>query len=181
MENYDYLRNIRIPDGIFFSSKGMVRKSDRLLSGDEDDDYHSGGSSMHDGVSYGPSSPVMQHFATPEHLEHRHRSNSQHSSYPYDPRYPMPSNVHPHALHNAAASQRPSGHRTFSHDSGTLPRLSTIAPLPPSAQYPSPTSPIPHGHTPSSRFSSSQLPSPQSYLPLSPEDRRALNTFKVVL
>lgn len=157
-----------------------------MLSGDEEDDYQSGGSSMHDGMSYGPSSPVS-HYASPiEPHDYRHRSGSQHGAYPFDPRFASSSSSgsqqYPH--HPSPSSQRPSAHRAPSHDSGSLPRLSAIAPLPPPGQYSlhssSPTSPGSVSPT-TSRFATPRLSSPQTYQPLTPEDRRALNTFKVVL
>lgn len=186
MENYDYLRNIRIPENIFFSSKGLVKKSDRMLSGDEDDDYHSGGSSMHDGMSYGPASPVSQYASPVEPHDYRNRPSSQQGVYPFDPRYASagPSSSQHYPRPQSSAGHRPSSHRTLSHDSGSLPRLSAIAPLnSPPGQYslhsPSPTSASPTSPT-SSRYAP-RLASPQTYQPLTSEDRRALNTFKVVL
>ncbi|KLO12170.1 hypothetical protein SCHPADRAFT_941438 [Schizopora paradoxa] len=174
IENYDYLRNIRIPEGIFFSSKGSGKRGDRSNPyGDDDDDYQS----SYDGGSYGPPSPV-QHLAGPSDLEHRRRSNSQHGGYPSDMRFQSPG----HGILRPG-STRPLVPRTISHDSAALPRLASIAPLPStnhhhSIQYsPSPIEP----NSGSSRFPPSHLPSSSNYLPLSPEDRRALNTFKVVL
>lgn len=163
-----------------------MKKSDRMLSGDEEDDYQSGGSSMHDGMSYGPSSPVS-HYASPvEPHDYRHRSGSQHVAYPFDSRYPSSSSSssQPYPQQTSSAGHRPSAHRALTHDSGSLPRLSAIAPLPPSGQYSlhstSPASPGPGSPT-ASRFAPPRISTPQSYHPLTPEDRRALNTFKVVL
>lgn len=54
VENYDYLRRIRVPPGVFLSSKGSTRRSD----GDGDDDEGSvGSSSLYDGSDLGRISP----------------------------------------------------------------------------------------------------------------------------
>ena len=54
VEHYDYLRRIRVPHGVFLSSKGSIRRSD----GDGDDDEGSvGSSSLYDGSDVGRISP----------------------------------------------------------------------------------------------------------------------------
>jgi len=172
VENYDYLRTLRIPDGVFFSSKGIIRKNERYASNseDEDDEFNSGST---DGGSYGPSSPVQAYSTSAEHSQ-RQRYGGQHT----DAHYASGGHNVPHS---SSFVPRPAPSRALSHDSAALPRLSTIAPLPSPHHLPySPSSQNQSGsghlriHPPSSS-------STQNYLPLSPEDRRALNTFKVVL
>lgn len=83
------------------------------------------------------------------------------------------------------APHRTSMARLVSHDSGALPRLSAIAPLPPPSHFAPYSSSVSPTHGPgeiiTGNFLLSQPPSPQNYRPLSPEDRRALSTFKIVL
>ncbi|KAI5121132.1 hypothetical protein M0805_002804 [Coniferiporia weirii] len=148
IESYDYLRKIRIPDGIFFSTKGLIKKTDHAPpDGDEDDDY-SGGSSMYDGVSFGPSSPSTRSPTTPYSV-------------------PSPATVHIYQATSSPTSLRSSQARAAGRDTNALPRLSSIAPLPPPGHF-------------ALHLSSPGSPT-QAYRPLSSEDRRALNTFKVVL
>lgn len=181
VENYDYLRNLRIPDGVFFSSKSLLRKSDRTFSGDEDDEYQSGGSSMHDGLSYGPSSPVMQKIGESDIHSQRPRSHTAFAaSNTVDDYYSRKGSFETNSRHqfHHSTGPRPGANRSVTYDSGSLPRLSTIAPTPqyvlvsPASPTLSPGNGIFHGP---------HLPGPQGYMPLSSEDRRALNTFKVIL
>lgn len=188
VEHFDYLRNIRIPEGVFFSAKGLVKKNDYGQNDGDDEDDYSGGSSMLDGVSYGPSSPVQQFTGLPaSHNSHR-PSSSSHGLYSVSGQHNLPSSspgAAYHAHHASDAARRPSLSRGQSNGSNALPRLSSVAPLPPTGHFAlhSPHSPQPlsPNNTSSGHYFSSQPPSPQNYRPLSSEDRRALNTFKVVL
>ena len=55
MENYDYLRRIRVPHGVFVSAKGSSRRSDG--DGDGDDEGSVGSSSLYEGSDVGRISP----------------------------------------------------------------------------------------------------------------------------
>lgn len=189
IEHYDYLRSIRVPEGVFFSAKGLVKKNERGQTEGEDDEDYSGGSSMYDGVSYGPSSPV-QHFAALPASHNNHRpSSSQHGMYSPAGQHPAPSSASVPAYQSrqtSVSAPRPSLSRVSSYGPSSLPRLSSVAPLPLPGHFTlqSPVSPL-QPSTPSSvssgHYFSSQPPSPQTYRPLSSEDRRALSTFRVVL
>ncbi|KAH8108271.1 Gti1/Pac2 family-domain-containing protein [Phellopilus nigrolimitatus] len=189
IESYDYLRNILVPDRIFFSARGVIKKNETTSAVEDEDEDYSGGSSMLDGVSFGPSSPVQQHTAMPDQYETRPRSDSQHATYPSSTSYRAPVS----SAGNADQVQRSSltvlrpASRSFSHDLGALPKLSTITSLPPPGHFAkhasSSNSPLqisPGGYMPAHR-ASAYLSSSQNYQPLSSEDRRALSTFKIIL
>ncbi|THH04901.1 hypothetical protein EW145_g5185 [Phellinidium pouzarii] len=187
IESYDYLRSIRIPDGIFFSTKGLVKKTDQVPADGDDDDDYSGGSSMYDGIAYGPSSPV-QSYSVPRSLENRQRSNSQHGTYSPITLYsvPSPTSSHVYNAHQpSSVAIRSPQLRMSSRDLNALPKLSSVAPLPPPGHFAlhlssSPTRINPGGYA-SAHYSPVHSSSPHTYQPLSSEDRRALNTFKVIL
>ncbi|RXW16862.1 hypothetical protein EST38_g8989 [Candolleomyces aberdarensis] len=132
IENYDYLRNIRVPPGVYLSNKVLCTRTDRFSY-------------------YSDDCEINQDDTSPPGL----------SSYP-----PSPS---------AKASPALSLPRLFMPVSNqnriTLPPISTLdskgralapSPPPPMSPYTLPSTPL-------------------NYTPLSPEDRRALDSFRVCL
>ncbi|OCB85023.1 hypothetical protein A7U60_g7980 [Sanghuangporus baumii] len=174
IENFEYLRRIRVPDGVFFSAKGLVKRSDDPHADVDGEDDTSAGSSMYNGDDVGGSSPVQQHF-----LRDRMPGNGLKLSHAYETRHSNDQSLQ--GVHHQSLP------RANSRDLSTLPRLSTIAPLPQQGYYTlhspsSPNSMYGDGSDSSVRHLSPVHVSPsRSYRPLSPEDRRALSTFKVVL
>ncbi|KAI1784207.1 Gti1/Pac2 family-domain-containing protein [Ganoderma leucocontextum] len=151
VENYEYLRNIRVPEGIFTSAKGNIARFGRVL---EDADGHE---SSHAGTDYpewppSPWSPASRGVPTAD----RPMSSSSSSSSSGAQRTPS---------HYSVGQHRPGTTST----SGTLPRLSTVVPVglltpPASPMYPTSPSGV-----------------PSNYKPLTAEDRRALNSFRLGL
>lgn len=149
MDNYEYLRSIRIPDGIFFSKANPARQTRVLNIGEErDTDVEQ------DNVSPGwrapswpPQSEASGHSSSPSSL-----SSTPSSTAPYPPRSPPVTLQHVPQSTDARYS---------------LPRLSTVAP--------------PHHITPQSYPTRPVGSSGSAYSPLTPEDRKALNSFRVVL
>ena len=153
VENYEYLRNIRVPEGIFTSAKGNIARFGRVL---EDSESHE---PPHAGRDYQewaptpwalPSSSVIRGAPTVD----RPMSSSSSSS------------------SSAAAltsSQYSVGHHRPSSAASTLPRLSTVVPVGPLTP---PTSPV---------YPTSPGGLPSNYKPLTSEDRRVLNSFRLAL
>lgn len=165
IENFDYLRRIRVPEGVFFSARGQSKK----LEGEDDDGtspepyLDSPTFRQHGRLPGEPTSAIQNSYTVPgQYLTH------------YTPQSPTESMI----------SHRTSS-RLTSHDPSALPRLSTIAPLPPPNHFPpfSSSASLARGTNgiTTGNFPLTQPPSPQNYRPLSPEDRRALSTFKIVL
>ncbi|EJD05514.1 uncharacterized protein FOMMEDRAFT_145033 [Fomitiporia mediterranea MF3/22] len=176
IENFEYLRRIRIPDGIFFSAKGLVKRSEANHADVDGDDDYSAGSSLYGGDDFAVSSPMQQSALKDFYPVNSPTSGPQYDRRTMDERHPWP-----------PSSSTVRSTRANSHDSATLPRLSTIAPLAPSDHFSlhssspgtlSRANPMDTAvrHLPSAHGSASR-----SYRPLSPEDRRALSTFKVVI
>lgn len=142
IDNYDYLRNIRVPDGIFVSNKGPYRRNDasQYDTDDEGSVYSAATSSNRPSGTSRPFSPAPS-------------STSQHHS------------LSPPASTHHFSSRTP------------LPRLSTVVPMN------GPSSP----HSPQHHdYNRGQQPrvgvqNGNAYAPLSAEDRRVLNAFRVVL
>ncbi|KAI0270449.1 Gti1/Pac2 family-domain-containing protein [Gloeopeniophorella convolvens] len=129
IDNIEHLRNIRVPHGIYVSSKGSYKRADTFPC--EPDDDESIYSSRRSSISGRPTSSSS--------------SATLAASQPYT-----------QSNQGAARPQSPLP--------GSLPRLSSVvghAPLPPTGP------PGPPGARP--------------YAPLSAEDRRVLNAFRVVL
>ncbi|THH14314.1 hypothetical protein EW146_g6001 [Bondarzewia mesenterica] len=146
VQNYDYLRNLRVPDGIFVSNKGPYRRVEQSPC-DLDED----GSSLYSASSSRPALPTRMRsssFSAPPALSH-----------------PLPH--HP--------ISPPSPHINSPH--ATLPRLSTVVSM---QNGPGPRSSQPHG-SPAQPGSRSAHGHGQAYAPLSAEDRRVLNAFRVAL
>lgn len=141
IENYDYLRNIHVPIGVFASSKAGARM-DRFsyypeipYGADNDASYYEGHSNAR----------------SPRFSENRPLSSSSSSS---------------------SATTSTQNHRQSVSPPPRLPPLSNL-------DYPDRRPPMPHRRT-APPIQSSRPPS-TAYTPLSAEDRRVLNSFRVVL
>ncbi|KAG1818359.1 hypothetical protein DFJ58DRAFT_720220 [Suillus subalutaceus] len=141
IESYDYLRNLRVPGGIFVSSKANGSRTDRFsYTTDGIEPYNSASHghghpsqySMLQGVPRGPMSPA-----------------SSSSSIPFIP--------YPASFKTSTVIGRRNGTWTCRDDT-------------PESRQPHSSPSVQLGH-----------PSPTTYSPLSAEDRRVLNSFKVVL
>ncbi|KAG1847205.1 Gti1/Pac2 family-domain-containing protein [Suillus subalutaceus] len=153
IESYDYLRNLRVPGGIFVSSKANGSRTDRFsYTTDGIEPYNSASHghghpsqySMLQGVPRGPMSPASSSSSIP-------LSPTQHHSRP---------------LPSSGAAMGPGRAET------SLPSISILTGLQdtPESRQPHSSPSVQLGH-----------PSPTTYSPLSAEDRRVLNSFKVVL
>ncbi|TCD62463.1 hypothetical protein EIP91_006833 [Steccherinum ochraceum] len=153
VDNYEYLRGVRIPDGVYSSAKGNLSKATRILTGMDGHSSECERSpvlSQPDWVSPSWSSPSGPH---PQHdFDRPMSSSSSSSSSPTTAAQP-----HSSVLHSPCGA--PSRRDT------ALPRLSTIAPM-----HQLPPSPHNGGLSPVSPYS-----------PLTAEDRKALSSFRVVL
>ncbi|OJA11068.1 hypothetical protein AZE42_06927 [Rhizopogon vesiculosus] len=152
VESYEYLRNIRVPGGIFVSSKASGSRIDRFcyttdgMEPYESTDHMHGGPSQHSHLREIPGRPL---------------SPASSSSIPLSPTQRIPRPL--------LAST--TGMRSV-HTAMPLPSISTLTGLhdAPEFQQSHSSQSVQLGH-----------PSPTSYSPLSAEDRRVLNSFKVVL
>ncbi|KIK92724.1 hypothetical protein PAXRUDRAFT_791666 [Paxillus rubicundulus Ve08.2h10] len=157
VENYDYLRSLRVPEGVFVSSKANGIRNDRYSYADSRESYNGAEfSAQPDPTRY------SQHMAMSHESPARPMSSS--SSSASNPLSPM--QRHPVPLSAQSATQRP--YRDVS-----LPSISSL------------TSSHSHPNQPPSLHASHPVrlnhPAPTNYSPLSPEDRRVLNSFRVVL
>ncbi|KAF8503870.1 Gti1/Pac2 family-domain-containing protein [Gautieria morchelliformis] len=151
VEDYDYLRRIRIPNGVYVSAKGVHQDVDN----EEEDRYLQSGSSRSP-PAYGPvpSATASYFFSTTSSHAHADRSQSSH----------LPS-----------SRLRPSGHVFASYASAEGPQYMTPhAHVPQTARFPNPN------HTRQSSQSSYTSDS-KPYIPLTQEDKRALGAFRVAL
>ncbi|KAH7882567.1 Gti1/Pac2 family-domain-containing protein [Phlebopus sp. FC_14] len=158
IENYENLRGLRVPDGIFVSSKANGVRNDRFLYTDSRETYHSIDFSAQPGPSHYPQQMRMSHEAPIRPMS----SASSSSSNPLSPaqRHPHPLPVQPQV-------------QGSSHQGVSLPSISTLT-----SAFPHPDLPPSSNPSPSVRLNQ---PSPSNYSPLSAEDRRVLNSFRVVL
>lgn len=153
IESYDYLRNLRVPGGIFVSSKANGSRTDRFsYATDGMEPYNSAG--------------------------HVHGYPNQYSTLQGMPRRPMSSASSSSTMPLSPAQQhsRPPASSSAATGPGraetSLPSISVLTSIhdTPEFQQSHSSRPVQLGH-----------PSPTSYSPLSAEDRRVLNSFKVVL
>ncbi|KAG2344823.1 hypothetical protein BDR05DRAFT_881520 [Suillus weaverae] len=139
IESYDYLRNLRVPGGIFVSSKANGSRTDRFS-------YTTDGMEPHNsaGIPRRPMSAAASSSSIP-------LSPTQH---------------HPRPLQSSGAAMGPGRGET------SLPSISILTGLRNTSEFRPPHSSqsVQLGH-----------PSPTTYIPLSAEDRRVLDSFKVVL
>ncbi|KAJ3573276.1 hypothetical protein NP233_g2521 [Leucocoprinus birnbaumii] len=140
IEHYDYLRNIRVPNGVFISNKNLCGKPDRPSYGSDDSEFYDDG---------------------PPALVYAHRPNMQSG---YSPILPSPTPAPQYPL--SPQLQYP-GSRL------SLPPINGMGS--PTHEMRKPVLPDPRGSVPQQSGSSSV------YAPLSSEDRRALDKFRVVL
>jgi len=141
IENYDYLRSIHVPHGVFLSNKIISSRTDRFS-------HFSDESDVHEDPTY------LNSFA--KHHYSAAASGSVPPSLPASPTLSSPREYHP----LAAPLPRLGNQRV------SLPPITSLGH---SAQRPV----LPHSHH-----------SPQSstqYTPISSEDRRVLDRFRVVL
>ena len=131
VDNYEYLRSVRIPDGVYSSAKGNLTKASRIFTGMDgpSSDYDSSPAAMHSGWVTPTWSTTSRVPGEPERPQ---SSSSSSSSSPANAGYPSAAVYQ----HNGSASRRDT----------PLPRLSTIAPIhqlpsPPSHANASPTTP----------------------------------------
>lgn len=139
IEDYDYLRSIHVPHGVFLSSKIVSTRTDRFSHFSDESDVHE--DSTH-----------------PDHSPAHHYSAAASGAVLPSPSYMTLSP--PREYHLPTASPRPGSQRI------SLPPIATL------------------GHSGRRHvLSSSQCGSPTSthYTPLSSEDRRVLDRFRVVL
>lgn len=139
IEQYDYLRNVRVPAGIFLSNKVLCARADRFS-------YYSDESELYDDGSQSPVPSPYEYraFPTPATI----------------PEFPTSSSHHPQNQHPLPVGSQPKV---------VLPPIDTLGP----PRRP----PFPHLH--SSPASSGGYS--KGYAPLSSEDRRVLDSFRVVL
>ncbi|KAF8957166.1 Gti1/Pac2 family-domain-containing protein [Flammula alnicola] len=135
IDNYAYLRNIRAPNGIFFSNKVLCTRSDRF-------------------ASYSDESEPHEDMYNPSHQRHEDSASPIFSS--------PPSPVTPYSPRLSSQSS--------SSPKIQLPPISSLGTYE-KRPY------LPHPYT-TPHFG---VNSPTQYAPLSSEDRRALQKFKVVL
>lgn len=153
IENYDYLRNLRVPEGIFVSSKANGVRNDRYSTADSTDGY------------------TQAEFPTQLNLAHYSQHRMSHeapsrptSSVPPSPPSPLSSTYsHPYSPQSTTLRPRPQDTSLPSITTLTIPRAHPD--LPPHVSHP-----VRLNH-----------PSPSNYSPLSAEDRRVLSSFRVVL
>ncbi|EKM75094.1 hypothetical protein AGABI1DRAFT_123355 [Agaricus bisporus var. burnettii JB137-S8] len=132
IERYDYLRNIRVPNGVFISNKNLCGKPDRPSYASDDSEI------------YDDPPPTLVYA-------HHHGLSVN---------FPAMSSLQPAIPPYATSgSRRP---------------LPSINSLEPAQEARKPVLPTP-------RNSSQQKGSPTAYAPLSSEDRRVLDSFRVVL
>jgi len=135
VDSYDYLRNIRVPEGVFISNRTACTNHERFPSHSDDVDSARG--------SHSPVTPSFE-LRSPGLRPH---FNSRAAEYPFV----LPPPVSP---------QR-------SYPPVTLPPIASLG-------YPAPRLHLPHRHSTSS-------PTTQTRPRLSPEDRRILDSFHVVI
>ncbi|KAG9310830.1 Gti1/Pac2 family-domain-containing protein [Chiua virens] len=154
IENYDYLRNLRVPEGIFTSSKANGLRNDRYSMTDSREGYTPADSpaqrdlghySQHSIIHQVPPRPTSSSPASPQSPVHRH---------PYLP---------------TAQSTRQQPY----HNDTSLPSIAALT----SAHARLDLSSTSHASQPVRL----NHPSPSNYAPLSAEDRRVLSSFRVVL
>lgn len=171
IDNFEYLQRIRVPEEVFLSSKGTYRNAPQYtLSPQRPGEDFSSQSSSSSGSHYDPASSFSgTRFGEEATRNSWSRSPVLSSSRPYHDG-PIPRHSTPGPMHRPVQ-------RLPEHSPLSLPGISTVAPYRahgPSEEYLPP--PLPHHGTVRPYRSGSQ-----SYSPLSPEDRKALDTFRVVL
>ncbi|KAH9852835.1 Gti1/Pac2 family-domain-containing protein [Lenzites betulinus] len=152
VENYEYLRNLRVPDGIFTSAKGNITRFGRTL---EDSDGQEPMITGRDHQDWAPAPWAVPSSPTSHGVCGADRPLSSSSS------------------SSSSTAMRSPQYSVGSHRSnssvGALPRLATVVPV---SHLTPPSSPM---------YPTSPSGIPSSYKPLTSEDRRALNSFRLAL
>lgn len=154
MDNYEYLRNIRIPDGVFFAKGNPSRLSRSMNVGEDREPELEPGADQPGWISPSwPTSSSSDTFMDPAEMSPITSSSSSScaAAFPQHHR-----GQHRGSLPNSTADPRLS-----------LPRLSTVAPV--------------HAVVPRPPQTRQTGTSGSPYSPLTTEDRKALNSFRVVL
>ncbi|KAI9463432.1 Gti1/Pac2 family-domain-containing protein [Boletus coccyginus] len=154
IESYDYLRDLRVPEGIFASSKANGARSDRCSVTDLKESYTLA------------AQPDLVHYS--QHPMSHNIPSRPMSSVSPSPSSHLPS-IHRHPY---SPSKESTTSRSYPHDTA-LPSIATLTS--PHAHS---------GLSPNSRASHPvrlNHPSPSNYSPLSAEDRRVLSSLRVVL
>ena len=164
VEDYDYLRRIRIPNGVYVSTKGMHNYSDQDAGDDEEDTYGQGSKSRHSSAYRQDSSNTAPSYSYPvtSTLAHAHAAYGQSSHLPS-------SHLRPSSSSHASAAYPPAESHSYSYTTpyGHVPQTARLPNLNHTAQ-PSPSSYLPDSSKP-------------PYIPLTSEDKRALGAFRVAL
>ncbi|KAF7421304.1 hypothetical protein PC9H_011826 [Pleurotus ostreatus] len=167
IENYEYLRNVRVPPGIYVSSKAGARLDQMPAFPEEIDDYGTPERHLH------PSGEMHTDPRVKAHLQ----PYPGHYAYGYPTSPPSSSSSPPSSLMSRYLS--PPLAPTKVHDRQEkviLPPLSSLCdPESRPRLHHRQTTPAGHYVHPSERSPTSK------YAPLSPEDRRVLDSFKIVL
>ncbi|KAF9446262.1 hypothetical protein P691DRAFT_804426 [Macrolepiota fuliginosa MF-IS2] len=139
IEHYDYLRNIRVPNGVFISNKNLCGKPDRPSYGSDDSEIYD---EPPPALVYAHRSPILTN---------------------YPPTLSMPSTPAPYTLPSPT------------------PYPGSRLALPPINSLDSPLQEPRKPMLPDPRNGTQQNGSSYVYAPLSSEDRKALDSFRVVL
>jgi hypothetical protein len=170
IESYDYLRNVRVPAGIFTSSKMGPTRGHR----DDNDD------SEMSSEPYSPREREFREYQTDRHFVRDSSSSAGSPTVLSSPTSAFPSSTISSAQFSTVTlSAAPSAYRPASPEVISLPPLSTLYPTDPSRPS------FHRSHTYETYYPSQRrLPSParvmqSRYSPLVEEDRRALAKLRV--
>ncbi|KAH9926662.1 Gti1/Pac2 family-domain-containing protein [Epithele typhae] len=157
VENYEYLRNIRAPEGIFTSAKGNIARFGRVLEDSDGLETPTAAGGEYPDWAPAPwalsSSSLARGHPTERPMSSSSSSSSSATAIRHSYQYPVPS----------------SHHRAQSPSLNTLPRLSTVVPVGPLTPPASPMYPTSPGGVPG------------NYKPRTGEDRRAIGSFRLAL
>lgn len=157
VEDYDYLRRIRVPKGIYISSKGLQMQSDSSYDNEEEDAYSPVSGSSRSSSLFHPAPPTPYPAS----------SISTASSYPAMSRG--------HHSYSMGSNSRGNSHASSPYVAVEGPDYMT-----PYALSPSSSRHTNSNHTPD--YSAPRSPSDsRPYIPLTSEDKRALGAFRVAL
>lgn len=151
VEDYDYLRRIRVPKGIYISSKGLQMQSDSSYDNDEDEPYSP--------ISGSSRSPSVYHPPTP------YATSSVSTSTPY------PGMSRGHQSYGSGSNSRGSSHVSSPYVAAEGPDYMT----PYTTSRHANSNHAPEYSAPRSPSDS------RPYIPLTSEDKRALGAFRVAL
>ncbi|CCM04152.1 uncharacterized protein FIBRA_06314 [Fibroporia radiculosa] len=169
VEDYDFLRNLRLPDGVFASPRATTSTRIARPLGPDASNSSSSAHWGRDpwGLPSSPSSPSASQVSSPIDRPESSSSSSSSTSLSNSSTSSSLSSSTTASTTSSASSSPPHG-SSFK----TLPRLSNIVPIHPLSP------PLSHRVSAGGSGSSS---SGGGYAALTSEDRRALNSFRVVL